>query len=57
MFVGRGVNENTIGLHCSEHQTDRFEGGRISDEAGVLTDCSFRSVLLPHRRASVEILQ
>lgn len=26
MFVGRGVNENTIGLHCSEHQTDGFEG-------------------------------
>lgn len=57
VFVGRGIHENTIGLHRSEHQTDRFEGRWIGYEAGVFADGAFRSILVPQGRASVKIFQ
>ena len=57
VFVSRGIDKDAIRFNRSKHQTNRFKRRLIGNEAGILGDASFRSILVPHRRTSVKILQ
>lgn len=57
VFVSRGIDKDTIRFNRSKHQANRFKRRLIGNEAGIFGDASFRSILMPHRRTSVKILQ